>query len=323
MCSQESNIYSFFKDFKKYKFYEKKVEDDFIEDKHGTTCHSFLPNIQISSTENAKSICEKFKYLKSLVSKKGHAKPDSLDHNDFSFLNYWLYNKITNSTVDNNITVNLFLEKLNDYDSQLFRSDEIEGKLCDIGEVDFKNVNLLIYLHINSGVIYEKINSLKGVKIACLDHYKELIDTYKKGILKCPLDENNFCNALKKYKEEYEKISGPKSVSEKCIDQKSLKLPIYEDVLLEYITLSQKGDEKNIVIGTILVPTFAALFILVFLYAFTPIGQWIRAKIGKNKITHSNLYGKNNQLLLDTSDNEYINSTHNPYSISYDSAVNS
>lgn len=60
-----------------------------------------------------------------------------------------------------------------------------------------------------------------------------------------------------------------------------------------------------------------------FLYQFTPLGQWIRAKMGTRNGTHSNLYKENDQLLLNILDKEHINSEYNEFSISYDSIVNS
>lgn len=45
--------------------------------------------------------------------------------------------------------------------------------------------------------------------------------------------------------------------------------------------------------------------------------------MGRNKEEYNNLYEENSQSFLNTSDNEDINFGENPYSISYDSLVNS
>ncbi|SBT55761.1 PIR Superfamily Protein [Plasmodium ovale wallikeri] len=324
MRSTESDKYTFLKDLQSYERYAHEIEKSFTAGKPNTACNSFFPDVKISSTEFAKDICEKLKDIHGLISRTKIKTPNTLNDNDFAYLNYWLNGKLRGNTINHGISVDTFQDNLNTKEKQFFTNNKLEGKLYDIEENDFKNMNLLSNLQINYSNIYKNITIRKeDEKISCLKYCKEFIDTYKKGIIKCPLDDSNFCNILKDYKKKYQGISSPEIIEKKCIDMEHLQLPTYEDVLIEYVTLYQRGGENSIVSGTILVPTFAALFILVFLYAFTPIGQWIRAKIGKNKITHSNLYEKNNQLLLDTSDNEYINSTHNPYSISYDSAVNS
>ncbi|SBT54581.1 PIR Superfamily Protein [Plasmodium ovale wallikeri] len=323
MSSTESNIYSFFKEIKNYKINENGMEKNFLEGKHNTTCNSFAKNIKISRTEDAKDICKKFKCLKNLISTKGQSSSHPLGSNDFLFLNYWLNSKLRNNTINHGMTVEEFEDYLNTHENNFYTSNKFEGKLYDIDENDLENMNLLNVLYIQNSEIYGIIESLEeGKKKPCLEHFQKSIDTYKKGIIKCPLDDANFCNALKQFQRKYNQISATENVEKKCIDKDSLHLPTYEEVLIEYITLYQKDHEKNIMSGTILAPTFAALFILIFIYSFTPFGQWIRTKIGKNKITKSNINNESDQLLLNNSNTEYIISGNNPYNISYDTLGN-
>ncbi|SBS81966.1 PIR Superfamily Protein [Plasmodium ovale curtisi] len=317
------DIYTFYKDFKEYEQYAFKVEDDFSKSKHDTTCNSFLPSVKISNSEKTNDICAKFKYLHSLIYKIRESRNESLNGKDFTYLNYWLNSKLRNNAVGPSITVNVFLEKLNIHESEFCVSGKFNGKLYDLEDEDFQNMNLLSSLQVHHSEIFSEISRHKEGKISCLRQYKDLLDTYRKCINKCHIDNVNFCNALIIYKEKYKEIYGHGSISGNCNDEDLLKLPTYKDISLEYCASLKKEDKKNIVIDTILVPTFATLFILIFLYAFTPLGKLVRRKIGKNKVTHNNQHSKNDKFLLNTSDNEHINWDENPYSITYDSVVNS
>ncbi|SBT83162.1 PIR protein [Plasmodium ovale] len=316
MSSKVPDIYSFFYDYITYKKYEVYIEKHSGTGIHNNTCNVFNHDVPISSTESANNICATFKNLyKFIHTTKKSTRSEYLDNNDFAYLNYWLNSKLKNNTLRHSITVKEFHEKMSNHEWD-FVSGIFDGILYDLGEDDFTNMNLLNNLEINYSEIYENIISRieKQGKISCLGYYQKYFNIYKEGIKRCP-NNTNFCNVLNIYKKKYESFSDPKTISEKCIDEMIPKLPTYNHISL--------GDQKFTVIGTILGPSFGMFFTLVFLYKFTPFGQWILSKIGKNKITHSNLYEKNNQLLLDTSDNVHINSAHNSYSISYDSAVNS
>ncbi|SBT00188.1 PIR Superfamily Protein, partial [Plasmodium ovale curtisi] len=82
-------------------------------------------------------------------------------------------------------------------------------------------------------------------------------------------------------------------------------------------------ERRNTIIGLVLGPSFGTLCTILFLYKFTPFGQWMHAKIGTNNESHINLHEENNQPLLDNSDNKYINFDDSPYCISYYPSVNS
>ncbi|SBT73456.1 Plasmodium vivax Vir protein, putative [Plasmodium ovale] len=315
MSSPGSDIYSFFEAIKTYSFYEVQMEQYFKGDGAKETCNSFPHYVQISSTESANNICEKFLYLYNLIiNHKTHKGKQYLSINDFAYLNFWINSKLRNNTNSYKITVNEFHEKMGDHELE-FVTGIFKGKIYDLEENHFKNMNLLYYLYDNYGLIFNKIKSNeKEEKISCLQYAQELIDNYKKGIIQCHIDKSNFCKALKHFKGVYEKITRPDGVSEKCVDRESLQLPTYNDALLEY---------KNInVVGSILGPSFATLFTSVFLYMFTPLGQRIRAIMGRNNGIHSDLYEENNESFLSSSDNDHINVDENSYHISYDTDVN-
>ncbi|SBS99879.1 PIR Superfamily Protein [Plasmodium ovale curtisi] len=316
MSSRVPDIYSFFKSFKDYSLYDVYIDKEFTQHKIQKTCNSFSNSARISKTESANNICEKFIRLYNIICSTKSQKPNqSLDSNDIAYLNYWLNNKLRNATISHNITVKDFYERMSLREEEFVGNDTFEKKLYDLEENHFNNMNLLNYLYDNYGVIFKNISSNKEKeKISCLQNAQEFIDNYKKCIIQCPLDDTHFCKALKHFKEEYNKtFFGAHSITEKCIDKELLKLPTYEDVSI--------GDKINVA-GTILGPSIGTLLASIFLYKFTPFGQWIHAKIRRNKGEDSKLYEENDSLFLNISDNE-ISFDRNPYHISYDSVVNS
>ncbi|SBS81969.1 PIR Superfamily Protein [Plasmodium ovale curtisi] len=314
MSSALRDIYSFFNDYKKYKNYETAMKQAFSQNKHETECDSFLTYIQISDSESAKNICVKFKYLHNfIISRKKEPEDTKLNDMDFAYLNYWLNGELRNTTISHNITVHEFRETMSDHEEG-FVYEAFNRNIYDIKDEDFNNMNLLNELQIKYGELFANPTTIMEGIIPCIEYFEKCINIYKECIIKCPHDDTSFCKALKNFKEEYNKnILGLGGISEKCPDKELLKLPTYKDLSL--------GDNVTVV-GSILGPCFGTLFTLIFLYKFTSFGQWIHAKMGSNKVAHSNPYEENDQLLLNTSDTEYLNFGENTYGISYDSTGN-
>ncbi|SBT78566.1 Plasmodium vivax Vir protein, putative [Plasmodium ovale] len=317
MNSAIPDIYSFFNDIDTYKKYDYYIETKYKEDEHNqNTCNAFLPEVTISSIEAANDVCAKFKNLyKFIIHKNSQKKPSSLSDNDYAYLNYWINSKLRNSTPSHKYTVNKFYERMSHHEEE-FVTGIFEKKVYDLDNDDFNNMLLLRHLQKCHAGIFEKMTPLiDKTSISCIKHFQEFINTYKNGIIKCPYDDTGFCNALKHFKDEYEKtFLQENGMTENCIDRNRLELPTYEDV---------SKNKQITMIGTALGPSFGTLFTFLFLYKFTPFGQWIHSKIGIRKGTHSNLYEDHDQSFLNSSDNEDINSDYNQYGISYDSIVNS
>ncbi|SBT73412.1 Plasmodium vivax Vir protein, putative [Plasmodium ovale] len=317
MSDKKLDIYSFFKEFEKYKDYEAEMNHLFRSDKHKTKCDSFLTDIQKFGTENANDVCIKFKILCNvIISKKREPDPKTLDIKDFAYLNYWL-NSLSKKTTDSyNLTVYKFQDTFSSIEEDFFKYGMLNEKLYDIEYEDFNNMLLLRHLQKCHAEIFRKMTPLIDEKnISCIEHFQEFINTYKNGIIKCPYDDTGFCKALKHFKEEYEKrFLREYSMTINCIDRDRLELPTYEDV---------SKNKQITMVGTVLGPSFGTLFTFLFLYKFTPFGQWILAKMGTTKGAHNNLYEEREQSFLNSSDNEDINWDYNQYGISYDSVVNS
>ncbi|SBT02336.1 PIR Superfamily Protein, partial [Plasmodium ovale curtisi] len=259
MSSQIPDIYSFFEMFQEYKKYESYIDTQFSEIKKNTECDSYLNDQREFGTDSANNICVKFKILCNVIESKKRPNSTKLDDRDFAYINYWLNGRLRNTTISNKLTAYDFQDTMTTYESDLFTYHNLDKKLYDIVEDDYQNMKLLEYLHLNYFGNFTKITTLtKEKKIQCFEHVKELFDTYKNGIIQCPVDNSNFCKALKHFKGEYEKLYlGEYDISKKCIDGESLKLPTYSDVSV---------GEKITVASSILGPSFGTLFTLIFLY---------------------------------------------------------
>ncbi|SBT53048.1 PIR Superfamily Protein [Plasmodium ovale wallikeri] len=319
MSDTEPDIvcYSFFESFKEYKTREAEMKVIFSRNTNNPTCETHSWGSKKFGNDSAINICIQFKILCDVIqNRKEPRNRSNIDDKDFAYLNYWLNGHSRNTTSSNSVTFKEFQMNM-DLVEDIFITVPLNGKLYDLEEDDFQNMKLLDYLHSNYFGNVTKISDLTEEKnISCFKHVKELLNTYKRGIIQCHIDNTNFCKALKHFEKEYNKIFFTEdSITDKCTDQELLKLPTYDDVSLE---------EKNIsVVGSILGPSFGTLFTMLILYKFTPIGQWINSKIGKNIETQSILCDENDESLLNISDSEHINFCDNSYLISYDSVVNS
>ncbi|SBS89311.1 PIR protein [Plasmodium ovale] len=314
MSSKNPEIYSFFKDFTEYKKYEQGIKV-ILEGGHNVPqCDYFSSDSRNIGTESVKNICIKFMILYNIIDKQRGVQKKTVDNKDFAYLNYWLNNLSKNTTSTNKITIEEFQRKVGGVEG-VFATVLLDDKLYDMNDEEFNNTNLLNKLLTIYSDIFQYSHTIVKGNISCIKYFQECINAYKKCIIKCPVDDTSFCKALKNFKEAYNyNFLGEIGVSKDCHDVELLKLPTYEDV---------SGNKQITIVGTILGPSFATLFSSIFLYKFTPLGQWIRAKMGTRNGTHSNLYKDSDQLLLNILDKEHIKSEYNEFSISYDSIVNS
>ncbi|SBT01840.1 PIR Superfamily Protein [Plasmodium ovale curtisi] len=314
MSSKNPEIYSFFKDFTEYKKYEQGIKV-ILEGGHDVAqCDYFSSDSRNFGNESAKDICVKFMILYNIIEEKRCQKIKFVDNKDFAYLNYWLNDLSKNTTGSNNITIKEFQMKVGSVEDT-FAGVLLDNKLYDMNDEEFHNTNLLYELKINYAKIFLHSSKMLQGNTPCIGYIQKYINTYKKCIIQCPDDDTNFCKALTHFKEEYaENILGTIGLSEQCPDKSLLKLPTYSEVSVE---------RRNTIIGSVLGPSFGTLCTILFLYKFTPFGQWIHAKIRRNNEAHNNLHEESNKLLLDNSDNEYINFDDSPYGISYYPSVNS
>ncbi|SBT55169.1 PIR Superfamily Protein [Plasmodium ovale wallikeri] len=314
MASKEPDIYSFFMSIKEYYGYAEEMSTKLRGTTENTKCYYFSSDPRNFGTEHVKDVCVKFIMLYNVIYEKRQNKKKIVNDNDFAFLNYWLNSFSKSAKISPYITVNEFQKTVGDREQE-FATFTLEEKLYDMKDEDYDNMNLLNELQYNYGEIFKNGGYIvKGDK-PCIGYFEKFINTYKNCIIKCPDDDTSFCRALKYIKEEYkQKLLGDDGISEYCIDREKLQLPSYSDV---------SAGNNITMVGTVLGPSFGTLSTLFLLYKFTPLGQWILAKIGTNKGAYNNLYETYDKPLPYNSYNEYINSDYNEYHISYDSVANS
>ncbi|SBS81963.1 PIR Superfamily Protein [Plasmodium ovale curtisi] len=310
MASNERDIYSFFESFKEYKIYENQMEIKFTGDNGTTTCDSFLSDNRKFGAESANIACVKFKMLYTIIEQNRQKKSKFVDDKDFAYLNYWLNVLTRKSTSSNSVTLNEFQKKMSSIE-EIFTTVTFDKKLFDIKDEDYNNMILLSDIDDNHSQIFQNTSNMGNEIKPCLQYFQEYINTYKKGIIQCPHDDTSFCRALNHFKKKYEETFFEQfGITEKCSDKELLKLPTYKNVSIE---------DKITVVGTILGPSLGMLLASVFLYKLTPFGKWIHSKLEIKKGAHSNLYEKNDELLLDNSDSSYMYSRENPYRLSFES----
>ncbi|SBT74050.1 PIR protein [Plasmodium ovale] len=316
MASTEPDIYSFFMSIKEYYGYAEEMSTKLRGTTENTKCYYFSSDPRNFGTERVKDICVKFITLYNVIDKKRQSKQTIVNDNDFAFLNYWLNSISKSAKISPYITVNEFQKTVGDREQEFTTYITLDKKLYDMKYEDYNNMVLLDELQNEHGQIYKNMSErMEEMNISCIEYFQKYINTYGICIAKCPNNDTDFCKVIEHFKRKYEKLFlGDNDLSKNCIDRDQLKLPTYKDVSLAY--------QKNTIVGSILGPSVATLFTTVFLYKFTPFGQWIHAKMGTGKGMLDNLYEENEQLSLDNLDNDNIRFGENPYIISYDSVVN-
>ncbi|SCP05929.1 PIR protein [Plasmodium ovale] len=317
MASKEPDIYSFFMSFKDYYGYEQEMLAKLRGTNINTMCYYFSSDLRNFGTKRVKDICVKFIMLYNVIYDKRQQKQKIVNDNDFAYLNYWLNSISKNAKIRPYITVHEFQKTVGDREDEFATYTTLDKKLYDMKDEDYNNMVLLDELQNEHGEIYKNMSErMKKMNISCMEYFQKYINTYGICIAKCPDNDTGFCKVIEHFKGKYENLFlGDNGLSKNCIDKEHLKLPTYNDVSPAY--------KKSTIVGSIIGPSVATLFTTVFLYKFTPFGQWIHSKMGTGKGVLDNLYEENEQLSLDNLDNDNIRFGKNPYLISYDSVVNS
>ncbi|KMZ82472.1 hypothetical protein PVIIG_06087 [Plasmodium vivax India VII] len=204
---------------------------------------AFCDRLDFDSNKNPQiiNICKKFVKLYENVNldytPRGNVKSGLNTY--YEFMNYWLYYKLVNAGC-NGATINEFFEKLKQNRSSFENHTIRINNLRVIEETYFNNIHTLYQLYKNC----EQLRENKGYYDKFL---KELIDKYNDGLTKCfNKADNNFCNALKKFRDNYN--SDKMKVSNNCKDEKCPSLPELE---LEH----SSSDKASVIakIGSVLI----------------------------------------------------------------------
>ncbi|SBT52670.1 PIR Superfamily Protein [Plasmodium ovale wallikeri] len=309
-------------------------------------CNSSIPEKSLLFS-NLRNVCHKIdQILKNLL--KIHLKYDIDINKRCEFLSYFIYDKIKNINTINNFQD--IYKALNDAKkSYNLNDDECTILKFNIEEEFNKKKELFFCTDILYWIEKEYNNLFIGDSRFFNQYISECADFYN-GIM-----QNDFCKNDKLYEPELKKfhevfnqtkdfLKGKSVTSveniklkekpacepeavDSVLQGKGLLVPETDrqmaDISDQPIDVPVPKNSSNFGMhtseGIILGITFGTFLLFLSVYKFTPFGTWLYNKIRKKKYIYS-LEDKNNELLLDGSDNEDTNLYSELYPITYQSA---
>ncbi|SBT52080.1 PIR Superfamily Protein [Plasmodium ovale wallikeri] len=318
--------YRFLSEFDAYKSLIENVPMSSTENEVGKTCDSLSSDSILNKVSSSNNICKQFIHLYSKLSTtlKRKKKTNSLDDNDYSFMNYWINDTLSSSNVNASDYIKELYTKLKEADKNtFFNVDFSVEKFSSMKLHDLKNIKILIDL-------YNRMHEVNGTYSECqakeeytsfLRKTREFNEIYKGVIINCIDGCPDFYNALELLKCKYnEDIIGYANMLSRLEFNKFDELQDYNFVLKEHNT----KQFKKILTIPILFPIFGLLFMLFFsnkvkgttYIMLSPFRQFLLEEI--NMIRNRGIfeYGSN-KLLLRSSDHENINYGYGDYNMGY------
>ncbi|SBT02562.1 PIR Superfamily Protein, partial [Plasmodium ovale curtisi] len=162
---------------------EISIELDYCPDDEEMGCYYFLINDTSPKIQSAHIICEQFKKIYNLLSNRTEQGKEAgtLQNNDYSFMNYWLNDKLRGNNTDLPMCVKEFYKTLKEINVNYFKITTLDDKLYNIKRHDLENMrNLYDLYNIKdkiSGAIANE-NSLEEGS-SCLWYTKECYAKYR------------------------------------------------------------------------------------------------------------------------------------------------
>ncbi|SBT73918.1 PIR protein [Plasmodium ovale] len=244
--------YGFFEEFDYYEGIVKNAEninsvvthfnlenpEEYMCDEIEKSCYYFLIHDIASTNESPDIICEQFKRIYNILTKRTRTEIDSIKYknNDYAFMNYWLNDKLSGKNNDFPICVKKFYQELMKMDEKYFKIKTLEEKLYNMEKRDLENMKNLYQLYNIKNKISTAISeeTSTGNNASCLTYTKECYTKYKDAVFNCRDDCIDFYDALKSFKNKYEKdLSGFAEYSVSCKSKVFFELPNYNTVLKE------------------------------------------------------------------------------------------
>ncbi|SBT01870.1 PIR Superfamily Protein, partial [Plasmodium ovale curtisi] len=310
--------YRFFSEFEAYKSLIENVPLSNTENEVRKTCDSLSSDNIFYKVPSSNNICKQFIHLYSKLSTtvRGKINTNSLDDNDYSFMNYWINYTLTSSNVDASDYIKELYTKLKDSDKNNFFSvNFLVEKFKSMKLHDLENIKILIDLYNHM----LKVNSTcsgceeKGEYTSCLKETREFNEIYKGVIINCIDGCSDIYNALEllncKYNQEIIAYHNALSYLE---FNKLDELQDYNFVLKEHNT----KQFKKILTIPILFPIFGLLFMLFFSNVLSPFRQFLLGEINMIRNRGMLQYGSN-KLLLRSSDHDNTTFGYGDYNIGY------
>ncbi|SBT03039.1 PIR Superfamily Protein [Plasmodium ovale curtisi] len=329
-CTEEpkNGEYGF---FEKFDYYNKKAEsaemtnkveisielDDPCPEDEEMGCYYFLINDTSPKIQSAHIICEQFKKIYNiLLNSKFEKEAGKLERNDYSFMNYWLNDKLRGKNTDLPMCVKEFYKTLKKINDKYFKITTLDDNLYNITRDDLDNMrNLYNLYNIKdkiSEAITEEIEKRKG--LSCLWYTKECYAKYKEAIINCSGECSYFYSLIKEFKKKYKEQLSPFAESSfSCKSEELFELPNYGVVLKEHESVHIIRNRTL----SVLLPLFGVFLMFKFSDKLTPFRQYILEKINRRK---NMLFGegeRDNELLSYTSDDDSSIFNDEEYNISY------
>ncbi|SCA83616.1 VIR protein [Plasmodium vivax] len=172
-------------------------------------------------------LCAKFKYFYDLLFGPSDVN-DYMNNENGEYLNFWLNKELTDGNISS-ISVPDFYSKLKSDHRSFDNQNKLKDKIFVIGKEELEHMNTLYDLY----NIYNTIITLQVEdKKKCQDYYSVCVEKYTDSIRNCSNNKyTNFCNALKSFKEKYEKINSDSMGV--CKSKNILPLPPEQTLLKE------------------------------------------------------------------------------------------
>ncbi|SBT00791.1 PIR Superfamily Protein [Plasmodium ovale curtisi] len=308
--------YEFFRMFNNYKELSENAKRANLERKVDKGCNSLSPD-SIFMKVPSYNICKEFIHIYSKLSttRRGKKGTNSLDDKDYSFMNYWINDKLASSNVDVIYYIKVLYEKLKAADKDFFTVPLDENKFHNINSHDVENIKILIDLYNYMDEISDIVIQCQSKEefASCLKCTRKFNEKYKEVIINCINGCPDFYNALELLKCKYnQNIIGYANILSNLEFNKLEELQDYNFVLKEHNT----QPFKKILTIPILFPIFGLLFMLFFSNMLSPFRQFLLEEI--NMIRNRGIFQFGpNKLLLRSSDHENTNFDHGDYNIGY------
>ncbi|SBT84753.1 PIR protein, partial [Plasmodium ovale] len=256
--------YEFFRMFNNYKELSENAKRASLERKVDKGCDSFSPD-SIFMKVPSYNICKEFIHIYNKLSNtfKAKEKTTLLDDKDYSFMNYWINDKLGSSNVDVIHYIKELYEKLKAVDENFFTVPLEEKKFFSINSHDIENIKIL-------NDLYKYMDQINNMLTECqskdeyepfLKNHGEFKEKYKEVIINCIDGCPDFYNALELLKCKYnQNIIGYANIFSNLEFNKLDELQDYNFVLKEHNT----KPFKKILTIPILFPIFGLLFMLFF-----------------------------------------------------------
>ncbi|SBT55778.1 PIR Superfamily Protein [Plasmodium ovale wallikeri] len=286
-------------------------------------CYYFLINDISPKIQSAHIICEQFKKIYNLLSNSTIGKKaGELENNDYSFMNYWINDKLRGTNTDLPLCVKDFYKKLKDINENYFKITTLDDKLYNIKRNDLDNMrNLYDLYNIKDKIIAAMTEEMStGKNASCLEYVKESHKKYKEAIVNCSDDCSHFHNLIKKFKKIYKDELSPLVIhSISCKSEELFELPKYGVVLKEHESVQIIRNRTL----SVLLPLFGVFFMFKFSDKLKPFRQYIQEKLKNRKNMLFDEGERDNELFSYTSDDDSTFFNDEEYNISYYNVRNS